>query len=256
MNPVPSHPRNTLDDRLLSPRYHAVRRTARVATSRRPEARLRDPSGGAVVLDHMNKRLARMALLACLILPCLLATSCGRNSAGNAVAHIGTTTTASTSLAGPSVTSLGGLQSAQLAFAQCMRSHGVPAYPDPGSQGELPTSKAAAGGQLNVNSPRFQSGLRSCRSLLPSTPASPAQQAAVTAKAVKFAKCMRAHGLPSFPDPGVAPGGGKLPSAGYFVAAQSGALSPSNPQFVRAQTACRRVTGAFIERAATTARPS
>jgi hypothetical protein len=240
---LPFRPRNTLDDRLLSSRYHAVRRTACVAMRRRPEARLRDPSCGAVDLDHMNKRLARMAFLACLILPCLFATSCGRSSAGNAVAHVGTTTTASTSLAGPSVTSLGGLQSAQLAFAQCMRSHGVPAYPDPGSQGELPTSKAAADGQLNVNSPRFQSGLRSCRSLLPtSTPASPAQQAAVTAKAVKFAKCMRAHGLPSFPDPGVAPGGGKLPSAGYFVAAQSGPLSPRNPQFVRAQTACRRVT--------------
>jgi hypothetical protein len=165
----------------------------------------------------------------------------GAPSAG--VAHIGTTT-ASTSLAGPSVTSVSGLRSAQLAFAHCMRSHGVPAYPDPGSEGGLAASKEGASGQLDVNSSQFRDGLGHCRRLLPTgAPASPVQQAAVTAHAVKFARCMRAHGVPGFPDPGVSPGGGKLPGPGYFVQAQSGPLSPDNPQFVKAQKSCRALTG-------------
>ncbi len=77
----------------------------------------------------------------------------------------------------------------------------------------------------------------------PGPPASPAQQAAVTAHAVKFAECMRAHGVPGFADPGVSPGGGKLPGPGYFVQAQSGPLSPDNPQFVKAQKSCQTLTG-------------
>ena len=59
----------------------------------------------------------------------------------------------------------------------------------------------------------------------------------------QFAQCMRAHGVPGFPDPGVSPGGGKLPGPGYFVQAQSGPLSPDNPQFVKAQKSCQTLTG-------------
>jgi hypothetical protein len=174
----------------------------------------------------------------------LLAAACSGATPDAGVAHIGTTTTATTSLAGPSVTSLSGLQSDALKFAQCMRSHGVPDYPDPGGQGGLSASKAAASGDLNSNSPQFQAARRECGSLLPSgRPASPAQQAAVTAKAVQFAECMRAHGVPGFPDPGSMPGGRKTPGGGYFIEAQSGPLSPDNPQFVRAQKACRDATG-------------
>jgi hypothetical protein len=188
--------------------------------------------------------ISRVLSGACLGFLGLFATACGGGSHSAGVAHIGSTTTASTSLAGPSVTSVSELQSAQLAFAECMRSRGIPGYPDPGTQGAVPASKAAASGELDFNSPQFQSALRECRKLLPSgAPASPAQQAAVTAKAVTFAHCMRAHGVPGFPTPGLTPGGGKLSRGGYFVEAQSGPLSPDNPQFVRAQKACRNLTG-------------
>ncbi|HXW79907.1 MAG TPA: hypothetical protein VEJ84_10435, partial [Acidimicrobiales bacterium] len=79
--------------------------------------------------------ISRALPLACVVALGLSAAACGGGPPRAAVAHIGSPTTASTSLAGPSVTSLGELQSARLAFAQCMRSHGVPEYPDPGSQG-------------------------------------------------------------------------------------------------------------------------
>jgi hypothetical protein len=193
----------------------------------------------------MNKAgRTRVLSLTCLGTLVLLTTACGGGSPSAGVAHIGTATTTTAGLAGPSVTSLSGLQSDQLKFAQCMRSHGVPAYPDPGGQGGLPASKAAAAGALNANSPQFQTARRDCSGSLPrGAPASPAQQAAVGAKAVQFAECMRAHGVPGFPDPGSLPGAGKSPGGGYFVEAQSGPLSPDNPQFVRAQKVCRDSTG-------------
>jgi len=48
-------------------------------------------------------------------------------------------------------------------FAGCMRSHGVPNFPDPGTG-----AAAIKPGSINPNSPAFKSALTSCRSALPS----------------------------------------------------------------------------------------
>jgi hypothetical protein len=50
-----------------------------------------------------------------------------------------------------------------LAFAQCMRSHGVPNYPDPNVS--LGAEFAQLG--INPNSPHFQAALRTCDRLVP-----------------------------------------------------------------------------------------
>lgn len=49
-----------------------------------------------------------------------------------------------------------------LKFVSCMRSHGVPSFPDPSAQG-----KFQGGGALPVNSPQFFSAYKTCRALLP-----------------------------------------------------------------------------------------
>jgi hypothetical protein len=49
-----------------------------------------------------------------------------------------------------------------LKFVACMRSHGVPTFPDPNAQG-----KFQGGGSLPVNSPQFFSAFKICRPLLP-----------------------------------------------------------------------------------------
>jgi hypothetical protein len=49
-----------------------------------------------------------------------------------------------------------------LKFVSCMRSHGVPSFPDPSAQGKFQT-----GGSLPVNSPQFFSAFSRCRALLP-----------------------------------------------------------------------------------------
>ena len=92
---------------------------------------------------------------------------------------------------------------ALVAFSRCMRSNGVPNFPDP---------QNFAGGnvkltihQFGTGSPRFQAALSSCNHLLPSRGDSPqlTQQQLRTrlAAELSFARCMRGHGLARFPDP-------------------------------------------------------
>jgi hypothetical protein len=54
-----------------------------------------------------------------------------------------------------------------LAFAKCMRSDGVPTFPDPDSQGHL-EEDAAAG--IDRDSSSFQAALKTCRPLADNEP--------------------------------------------------------------------------------------
>jgi len=85
------------------------------------------------------------------------------------------------------------------AYSQCMRSHGVPNWPDP-----VPTPSGGYGFRttgVDPNSAAFQSGLQACNALYPEEftgpQLSPAQQQAW----LDWAKCIRSHGVPDFPDP-------------------------------------------------------
>jgi len=89
-----------------------------------------------------------------------------------------------------------------LAFSACMRSHGVHNFPDPsaGSNGEQVTIQQGAG--IDPNSPSFQAAQRACQSLLPAGKTaggsvSPAERARI----LRYAACIRAHGVPNYPDP-------------------------------------------------------
>lgn len=82
-----------------------------------------------------------------------------------------------------------------------MRSHGVSKFPDPNSSGVWPKTQV----QLAANNPRFQAATGSCRYLLPyggpGTPPSPAVVQQIKTDMTKFARCMRSHGVPNWPDP-------------------------------------------------------
>jgi hypothetical protein len=62
---------------------------------------------------------------------------------------------------------------------------------------------------------------------------SPAQRASADVAGLLFSRCMRAHGVPNFPDPPSASGGG-----GFGFAFGSGGLDPAAPLFRRAQRVC------------------
>jgi hypothetical protein len=121
-----------------------------------------------------------------------------------------------------------------VAFATCMRAHGVPGYPDPqvsSSAGQVHVRISP--GSANPNSPAFQSADHACHQLLPnggSPSAGGADSAQQHAQGVAFADCMRSHGVPTFPDPDH-DGAFDLPSE----------VNPQAPHFGRAVQACKRL---------------
>jgi hypothetical protein len=97
-------------------------------------------------------------------------------------------------------TAAGNIGKRAVAFGVCMRSHGATGYPDPqlssfGNHVQVTISPGSA----DPTSPAFMSAGHSCHNLLPNggTPVNGAQD---QAQDLTFADCMRAHGVPSFPD--------------------------------------------------------
>jgi hypothetical protein len=117
-----------------------------------------------------------------------------------------------------------------LAYARCMRSHGVPDFPDPTSQGTFEGLSHA------VPSPQTLSAMNTCRHLLPNGGGqlTAAQQQQALRQNLKYSACMRSHGYPDFPDPTVPPGGGvsiQLPPG----------IDADSPQFQSAHKTCQAV---------------
>jgi hypothetical protein len=133
-----------------------------------------------------------------------------------------------------------------LQFAQCMRSHGVPNFPDPtGGRIDLQVQRSPTGTSVNgvqVNGPAFQSAMKSCQSYLPKgAPPTAAETAKARSQALAMARCMRSHGVPNFPDPQVQAG----PNGGVGVRIQIGGagINPNPPAFGAAQKACGSIFG-------------
>jgi len=89
-----------------------------------------------------------------------------------------------------------------LAFSACMRSHGVPNFPDPtgGSNGGVQVNISSGSG-INPNSPAYQAAQRSCQSLLPAGKASGSINPTARTQVLRYAACIRSHGVPNYPDP-------------------------------------------------------
>jgi hypothetical protein len=131
----------------------------------------------------------------------LLVSGCG-GSPGSHVAELGstTTTTTTTQSTPSSTTSAASAQlNAALALSRCMRSHGVPNFPDPDAQGQYPPfhSDSAASKQASL------AAQNTCKSLLPrgGSVGTPHDRREKFAFALRVARCLRVHGFPSFPDP-------------------------------------------------------
>jgi hypothetical protein len=132
----------------------------------------------------------------------------------------------------------GGSWDAQLiAFSRCMRSHGVPKFPDP-TRGMVPR---VTWGEVGVSAAQMTASARACQHLLPSGPhEGPPQTQNLVRHGLDVARCMRAHGIP-FRDP-PEPG-----SAADLGTAGPGAVSDSvanSPQFLHFFPICVRQSNA------------
>lgn len=101
-----------------------------------------------------------------------------------------------------------------VAYSACMRSHGVPNFPDPDSTGQLPKGDAQSFG---VGATQLQAAQTACQALYPNDgsllqqtqqcmstgncPQALVQQLLTAER--NYAQCMRSLGVPDWPDPSV-----------------------------------------------------
>jgi hypothetical protein len=139
----------------------------------------------------------------------------------------------------------------EIALVGCMRSHGVPNFPDPNASGGYSLtpngSLVGANGSVDINSSQAQTAYGDCRHLLPGGPTisqleqdvQQEQQAQAQALPLelKYSQCMRSHGVPNFPSPGQA-----------TASPGSSPVNVNSPTFVAAANACQHLlpSGAHV----------
>ncbi len=161
----------------------------------------------------------------------LLAAGCG-GAGPAAVATVASSTTAGTK------TAHNGAPAGALAFARCVRSHGVPAFPDPDSGGDLPKRQVVAARKSNPA--RFDSANSACAHLFPNGGSGPTQTITPADQTdyLKAAACMRSHGFPGFPDP-------TFPNNNVTVDIPS-SIDQDSSEFKGAATTCTRLIPAGL----------
>jgi hypothetical protein len=127
-------------------------------------------------------------------------------------------------------------------YATCMRSHGVPDYPDPNGSGQLPKITPANETQLGVSASRFNAAQAACQRLWPYQGLSQVQQHQELADALTFARCMRSHGVPNFPDPTANPASGRV----QFVISGSSGIDLNSPQTLDKARTCEHGLPAYM----------
>jgi hypothetical protein len=142
----------------------------------------------------------------------LVAAACGGRGSGANVARIGTNSATQ--------------PHAPQTFSVCMRTHGVANFPDADTDGRI----HATG--IDKTSQSFQRAYSACRSLEPGGRLTAQRRTELQRQLLAFAKCMRAHGVPSFPDP-------TITADGQHVGLGTRPLDPNSPAFTTAATYCR-----------------
>jgi hypothetical protein len=135
-----------------------------------------------------------LASVVAIALVSLLTAGCGGRGSPRVASVTSTTTAATTTRQNEAV--------AAVAFSRCMRSHGVPTFPDPSTM--QPHALKATAQRLAASNSRFPAAARACNHPLPNGGRSQEagqQQRAQLADELSFARCMRSHGVTRFPDP-------------------------------------------------------
>jgi len=124
-----------------------------------------------------------------------------------------------------------------IGYSHCMRSHGVPNFPDPTSSGEIPKVGLQ---QLGVSSSQFQSAQKACQQLLPSGgQSSQASDQKMMNAMYEFARCVRSHGVANWPDPVAESDPGQPGTPGFPRNVQG--INSTSPQVTKAMDKCQHL---------------
>jgi hypothetical protein len=129
-------------------------------------------------------------------------------------------------------------QAAALRFAKCMRANGLPNFEDP---------KVTGGGLAialpdGVSPEKADKANQKCKKYLPNGGVPPKLDPQELERQRQFAKCMRANGVPDFPDPQANGGGIRIDKKSGSGGPNAGTskVGPGNPTFDKAQRACAK----------------
>jgi hypothetical protein len=159
----------------------------------------------------------------------LAVAACSGGNQNDGVASLSGSNKATTTTAAP--LSKQDAQQAALAFARCMRQHGID-MPDPQFSGNRIAQEFKGGpGSKGPDDPKFKAAQQACNKYLPNggqpTKPDPQEQQQLVA----FARCMRQHGI-DMPDPD--------PNGGGQVIGKNATVKPDDPKFQAAQQACSK----------------
>jgi hypothetical protein len=113
---------------------------------------------------------------------------------------------------------------AALLYAECMRSNGVPDFPDPDADGRFSVVHDA----VDEDDPTYRAAAEACRALAPGGEHEQLGDPAFVEQMREFSQCMRDNGLPDFPDPDA---DGQLRGAGHEL--------QDDPTYQAAMETCR-----------------
>jgi hypothetical protein len=152
----------------------------------------------------MRRTSRSLAVLAAVALIGLVGAGCGSDESSKSGAASGTDTASSTASATGATNSTAtadnsadknlSKQEKAVKFAECVRANGVPHFPDPDPKGEYNFG-------VDVTPEVFTKAVDACKALKPpgalSAKRTPKEQSA----SLRFAQCIREHGVKDFPDP-------------------------------------------------------
>jgi hypothetical protein len=145
----------------------------------------------------MSKKLRPLVALALVGLVGLMSTGCGSTASSKTGTATSGTASSATSTAATASSGADEKLTAQekgVKFAECMRANGVPHFPDPDSKGAINFG-------VDVSRDVWLKAVDACKALKPpgalSSKRTPKEQSA----SLRFAQCVRDHGVKDFPDP-------------------------------------------------------
>lgn len=190
-------------------------------------------------LDRYSSARRGLTALVLLLVVAVLIAACGSSASGT-----GTSTSAAGAAGGGggngSTADNTARYQARLNLAKCVRAHGLN-VPDP-----TPGGGGGGGGTFRAlqqySQAQVNAAMQACKQYtaqaFPRLNLSPAQQAQFRQAFVKYAECMRSHGV-NIPDPTTTTGGG------FGLRQALGSVDRNSPAFQTAQKACQSLRPQF-----------
>lgn len=148
----------------------------------------------------MTRTLWPPAAVGIAVIVAVLAAGCGGtpSSGGTstaAAARTGSNTTATAHTGTANHTSTLTARQKAVKFSECLRANGVSDFPDPNASGQFPSYG------ISVSKAMWTTAVAACKAFQPPGSLNAHLTPKQLSAALKFAQCVREHGVPDFPDP-------------------------------------------------------